>query len=259
VWQDATALWEANVRSSPGSFRGHNQLGAAYHGEAAKIGATPEALPWIEKAIASLTRSSELYPDWYHAHLNLGIVYRDRGRIRESDEDFETSILHFRKCRELAENEWGARLQIATTYGLWKKYDEALTRFEAMAEEDREPGEPRKTIYLFPMAKLNMERGELETSERLYREIVRVDASDLSGYEGLATVLGKAGRRAEGVAVFEELVAKRPGDALVHVAYARFLDGLDPPDKRGASAQFQRALGLGYPPSPAEFDRFLGN
>ena len=128
-----------------------------------------------------------------------------------------------------------------------------------MAEEDRESGEPRKTIYLFPMAKLNMERGELEISERIYREIVAIDASDLAGYEGLATVLGKAGRRKDGVAVFDELVARTPGDPLVHVAYARLLDGLTPPDKRGASIQFQRALQLGYPPSAAEFDRFLGN
>ena len=57
----------------------------------------------------------------------------------------------------------------------------------------------------------------------------------------------------------DELVARTPGDPLVHVAYARLLDGLTPPDKRGASIQFQRALQLGYPPSAAEFDRFLGN
>jgi tetratricopeptide (TPR) repeat protein len=259
LWQDARALWEANVRSSPRSFRGHNQLGAAYKGEAELIGVRPEAVPLLDRAIDEFSIAARLYPDWYHAHLNLGFSYLEKGRILEREADFESAIRHFERCRELTSADWRARYAIATTYGLWKRYDEAIGMFSAMAEEDREPGEPRKTIYLFPMAKLSAEREDLVRAEELYREVLATLAEDPDAHEGLAAVLLMDERTEEARALMGGLVGRNPGGIPVRLACARFLLQLDPPDRRAAAAQFQMAMQLGHQPSPEEFDRFLGN
>ncbi len=258
LWQDPRALWADNVRVSPRSFRAHNQLGTALLEEARRAGEGPEAVSLLDRAIEEFRVSEELYPDWYHAHLNLGIAYRERGRISGEDADFEKSLEHLRRCAALSKNRWRARYQIATTYGTWKKYDEAIRRFSAMAEEDREgPDAPRKTLYLFPLARLNLERGRLDLAEKLYREILAVAPGDRDAKLGLARTLREAGRPGEGLRILTRLLREEPGDPYLHVAMARFLSRLDPPDRRGAAAHFQRALRLGYVPTPREADRYL--
>ncbi len=257
VWQDPLRLWEENVRASPRSFRGWNQIGAEWHAKVAEVGLVPEAMPLLERALAGFREAERLYPGWYNAHLNIGIVLRDMARIDGSAEKFEEAIRHFERCRVISPREYRARYQAAATYGFWKRYDEAIARFAAMAAEDPGPGGRRLGIYLFPIARLSAERGDLPTAEATYREILDAAPDDADAVEGLATVLADAGRTEEAVAALKALVGRRPRDPAALIAGARFCLSLDPPDRRGAAAYFQRALVAGYRPAPGEMDKFL--
>ena len=258
VWQDPLKLWQESVRVSPGSFRSHNQLGAACIAEAQAIGVSDEALPVLERAIRSLSEAERLYPDWYNAPLNLGIAHRLEGEITRDDAAFAKSIEHFERCRELSKNEWRARYQIATTYGAWGKREEAIRRFLDMAEEDRpDPEKPRNPLYLRPVARMQAELGLFAESAATYREILEVAGDDLDAVLGLARALAGTEGPRSGVKLFQDLLARKKDDPDAHIAFARFLIELDPPDRRGASHHFQKALQLGRMPTPAEMDRFL--
>jgi len=81
TWQDPVKLWADSVRVSPRSYRSHNGLGAAYQGEAARLGNVPAALPLLDLALREFRISGEIYPRWFSAHLNRGIAYRARALI----------------------------------------------------------------------------------------------------------------------------------------------------------------------------------
>jgi tetratricopeptide (TPR) repeat protein len=258
VWQDPAKLWAENVRVSPKSFRAHNQLGAALQADAARMGPVTAARPLLDRAVESLMEARRLYPGWYNPELNLGIVWRDIARITGDDTDFERSVSHFERCREISPGESRARYQIATTYGFWKRYDEAIARFGAMADEDRGPGGRRLTLYLFPMAKLTAEKGDAAGAESLWRELLDGDPKDLGALTGLAKALADQDRGAEAVPLIESAIRDRPRDPQVHLAAANFHLDLTPPDRRSAAACFRRAMSLDYRPSPWEMERFLG-
>lgn len=259
LWQDPRALWEAAVRASPDSYRAHNQLGVLHYDEAEAIGSNPAALPHLAAAIAEYEKAVDIYPDWYDPHLNLGIAYRERGRITARDTDFERSLEEFERCTSNRTGGWRARYQIASTLGTWKRYDEAIRRFTELAEGDRQKGTGRRLpLYLFPMARLEWERGRYDEAADLYGEALLAAPDDLTAHVGLAGSLVKAGRREEAERHMRDLLAERSEDPSVRLALAEFLLGLDPPDRRGALAQFRKAIALGHRPTPAEFERYAG-
>jgi protein O-mannosyl-transferase len=259
VWQDPLRLWEDSARVSPKSYRSHNQLGAAWQAKAAQLGSVPAALPLLDKAEAEFRIAADLYPVWYNAHLNLGIVHRARGLIAEDDAEFEAALLEFEKCRGLAKGEWRARLEIAATHGQWKHYEEAIRLYEEMADEERgEKAGPRNPLYLRPMARLSVDREDFESAVAFYREILATRENDHDAYLGLARALEADDRLEEAKKVLGEFVERRGDDPEVHMTCAKFLAGLTPPDRKAAAAHFQKALSLGHHPTPEEFDRYLG-
>ncbi len=258
VWQDPMKLWTESARVSPLSFRSHNQIGVTCRDQALRLGGVPAALPLLEKALEEFRIASEIYPRWPSADLNLGITYRDRASISGEDADFEASLAKFQTFRELSKDEWRARLEVAATYGRWNKLDESMRLYREMANEDRDdPDGPRNPLYLRPMAKMSVDQGDLDGAEALYREILKTRENDLDALLGLSRMLADSNRLEEAQALWMSLFTRKPDHPLAHVRCAKFLAGLTPPDRRGASAHFQQALRLGYRPTPEEFDLYL--
>ncbi len=258
VWQDPLRLWTESVRVSPLSYRNHNSLGFVYLRQAAELGKVPAALPLLDRALYEFKVSGELYPGWHSAYLNQGIAFRDRAQITGDDADYEAALKEFRTFESVSRNKWRARLELAATYGRWKKIEEALERYRAMADEDRESSDTfRNPLYLRPMARLSMESGDYAQAGDLYREIIATREGDLDAWLGLARALQSEGRFEEAVAELRILLGERGGDPEAHLICARFYAGLTPPQTMNARAHFDRAIRLGYRPTPEEFDRYL--
>jgi len=258
-WRNEETLWAANVRASPESYRAHNQLGAEYYEQASRLGAVPAALPLLDRAIAEYRIAAELYESYYDPNLNLGMAYRERGRITGEDADYEKAVRRLERCLELRPESVRARYQLATTLGVWGKDDAALEAFRVLAEadRDRETGK-RLALYLTPMARIELDRENWLAAEALYRELISLTPDDPNGYVGLAKALVETGREPEAQGVFRQLFERRPDDPKPHLALAALFLELDPPRRAAAAAQYRRALAKGHRGGPAEAARFLG-
>jgi tetratricopeptide (TPR) repeat protein len=256
-WQDAETLWTANIQASPESFRGHNQVGAHLFTRASTAATDEERVELLSQAIREFEIAAKLYPEWADAPYNLGLAWREMGRIENNDLHWQTSIREFERSRDLARGPFRATFQIATTYAKWGKPDKAIEIFNGLAKDDPAEGGRRKSVYLRPIARVNLERGNTAEAMAVFDEMLENDPADLDARAGRISTLAADGRQSEAVKEIEALLESQDTDPRVWMVAARFYrNESDPPSRPKSIAYFRRALNLGHRPTAAEIREY---
>jgi len=255
-WRTQESLWEANVRVSPRSYRGHNQLGSLRKEQAGSLGLVPAAVPILDEALREFELAIEQYPEWYDPWFNQGLTYIDRAMITKADEDWDRSIARLEKACEVSRRKpWRARYWIANAWGIRGRPEQAIRLFLALADEDRDAEGRRKPLYLYPVGRLRLSANELDAAEKVYREIVTSFPKEEDAYAGLARTLTEAGRNDEAEEVIRSLLSGPAKKSKAHLAAAGYYFGIDPAK---AGRHFQRAVEAGHHPTPQEMQKYLG-
>ncbi len=81
VWIDQTVLWTNTAKTSPESFKAHNNLGNIYRNEGR-----------LDEAVAEFRYAILLYDDYVDAHNNLGVTYRKKGMLKAAMEEYKRAL-----------------------------------------------------------------------------------------------------------------------------------------------------------------------
>jgi len=115
-WKDDISLWSATIKVSPGSFRAHDALGAAY----LERGMLDEALKEKQKAI-------EINPNNVALYMNRGIAYGMKGQLENAMNDFDKAI-------ELNPEDTDAYYNRGSLYGESGQYQKAIEDYTKAIE-----------------------------------------------------------------------------------------------------------------------------
>ena len=204
---------------------------------------------------AALRRAVEENPDDAQAHSRLGEALHQAGEI-------EAARRHLETAARLAPNDAGIQKQMADfTYVALGRAEEALTRYEALADAD-----PADTEIQLLAGHLAVSLGRLDAAEARYRQVMRVEPwhPDAGRYldalgrhraeaapaapvdpeetHGLALALAEAGDAEGAAAALESLVAAHGDHALAHNDLGVLYGRLSRWDR--ALAHYQRAAAL---------------
>ncbi len=111
VWAEEVRLWEDVTKKSPGSPRGHYNLGLAY----GKQGRLEDALKEFEVVL-------KLNPNHSKARNNLGIIYDQQGRSEDAVRELETVL-------KLDPDNANAHYNLGVAFGRQEKWDDAIREF----------------------------------------------------------------------------------------------------------------------------------
>ncbi len=180
-------------------------------------------------AHASVLTAMELDPKQGLYPYNLGVVHQTRireMRVRKEeppDEIFQSAIDAFRKADELYGGNRNARIMLARTYASWpgheKEAESALRDALAFAKEKGTPEDRRAVAQAVLDYAGIAQRPELRALG--LDEMVEADPGALAAWVELAASAEAKG--ASGDAVYQKLLAARPGDLQAYVAYASWL------------------------------------
>ena len=81
IWMEQPVLWTDTVRTSPNSFKAHNNLGNFYR-DAGRL----------DESIIEFKRALSLYDDYINAHNNLGVTYRKKGMLKEALTEYQKAL-----------------------------------------------------------------------------------------------------------------------------------------------------------------------
>ena len=81
IWMEQSVLWMDTVRTSPNSFKAHNNLGNFYR-DAGRL----------DESIIEFKRALSLYDDYINAHNNLGVTYRKKGMLKEALTEYQKAL-----------------------------------------------------------------------------------------------------------------------------------------------------------------------
>lgn len=81
VWESQSALWENTAKTSPDSFKAHNNLGNFYRDSGR-----------LDEAIDEFHHALRLFENYAEAHNNLGITYRKKGMHEEAYNEYQKAL-----------------------------------------------------------------------------------------------------------------------------------------------------------------------
>jgi len=112
VWKNQNTLWSNIAKTSPNSFKAHNNLGNFYR---------DAGMP--DRAIDEFKQALTLYEDYADAHNNLGVTYRKKGMLREA-------FLEYQKTLQLDPNYADTHNNLGVLYTKLGKIDLAVEEFK---------------------------------------------------------------------------------------------------------------------------------
>jgi tetratricopeptide (TPR) repeat protein len=176
VWGDAVALWQDNVRKSPGKSRDHFNLAFAYYAE----GRPDLALPEFEKTAQLQPLSQSLLVDW-------GLAYDGLNRPEEALAKFQQAALLPPVPGVSPANVY---TQIAKIHAQQSHWPEALDALAAAEKLD--PGYPEIFSY---RGKIYFKNGQLRAAIQQYQRALQLDPTLEDARHDLALAgRGLAGR-----------------------------------------------------------------
>ncbi|MHC4973667.1 MAG: tetratricopeptide repeat protein [Planctomycetota bacterium] len=231
-WSDPVRLWESAVRVSPDSDRAWNALGVALRRRGDHEGAR-----W------ALTRAFLLAPEAWSPSFNLGTLHLQHGRQAGDDEEIaeakdwlEVSLMN----RPGSER---SRWYLAETLHAQGRVEQAESAFRNLAGLSPQLFE----LTRYPLARIALERGRFDRSERLYREALREGRDPVAAHLGLAEVALRRQQRPTAVREARDAMKARPHSPHPHVFLARLHQGTPL-----AMRHLFEAERRGYRPTPAE-------
>jgi len=112
IWIEQSVLWTDTVRTSPNSFKAHNNLGNFYR-DAGRL----------DESIIEFKRALSLYDDYINAHNNLGVTYRKKGMLKEA-------LTEYQKALKLNPNYAYAHNNLGVLYAKLNYLDLSIVEFQ---------------------------------------------------------------------------------------------------------------------------------
>jgi tetratricopeptide (TPR) repeat protein len=81
VWKDDLSLWSDIVKKSPNKARPYNNLGLALFNNKD-----------FDKALVEFRQALRLNPRSEKAYLNIGMIYEEKGRIKDAIEQYQNDL-----------------------------------------------------------------------------------------------------------------------------------------------------------------------
>ena len=112
IWMEQSVLWTDTVRTSPNSFKAHNNLGNFYRDAG-----------MLDESIIEFKRALSLYDDYINAHNNLGVTYRKKGMLKEA-------LTEYQKALKLNPNYAYAHNNLGVLYAKLNYLDLSIVEFQ---------------------------------------------------------------------------------------------------------------------------------
>ncbi|MBW2252124.1 MAG: tetratricopeptide repeat protein [Deltaproteobacteria bacterium] len=152
------------------------------------------------RALKELLKAEKLYPDDHFLHNDLGIVYKEKGRL-------DLAIRHFKKALKLKPGYAPARNNLGAAYFDKKDCDAAIACFEKVSNNllYATPHYP-----LYNLGKAYYHKQEYLLSEKFYLAALEMKPYFAVALEGLGQTYLAMGKIAEAVAALEGAVKAAP-------------------------------------------------
>ncbi|MBM4054452.1 MAG: tetratricopeptide repeat protein [Planctomycetes bacterium] len=176
VWKTQSVLWESTVKTTPDSFKAHNNLGNFYR-DSGKL----------DQAIEEFHRALNLFENYAEAHNNLGITYRKKGMYEEAYNEYQ-------KALQLNPGYSGAHNNLGVLYTKINKTDLAIEEFkQAIANERIYPDAHNNLGVLYAHL------GRLDLAIEEFRNAISDKPDYPEAYNNLGTAYLKKGMYEEAI------------------------------------------------------------
>lgn len=209
-WRDPVRLWESAVSVSPDSDRAWNALGVALRRRGD-----------YEGARRALTRAFLLAPEAWSPSFNLGTLHLQHGRESGDDEELREARDWLEVSLRSQPGSERSRWYLAETLHAQGRIEQAESAFRDLAGLSPQLFE----LTRYPLARIAMERGRLDRSERLYREALHEGRDPVAAHLGLAEVALRRKERSAAVQAAKEAMKARPHSPRPYLFLARFYGG----------------------------------
>jgi Flp pilus assembly protein TadD len=184
----------------------------------------------MERAVSEYVASLEARPDDFRRHLNLGVLYADRGQLQAS----------------IAEYQMAARLRPDTPQPLVN----ASVVYSRLRQNDKAEEALRRAIHLdsanspalFNLGLLLAERNRMPEAEQILRRALDVDPANAALAYNLCVIVSKT-RLEEAIGLCRRAVVSAPQDPRYLYTLAFFL--VQNGDLKGAAAVLRRSAASG--------------
>jgi Flp pilus assembly protein TadD len=232
-WQHA---WQQSDPASRSMLMGQilsNQAAMLY-----RAGQTEEAAALIERAMRCEA------PGWVE-FTQYAVILQQRGRAEEAYALFERAIA-LRPTYAEAHGSYGTSLLMEYERAPRGPDDPRLLRATTALQRAVELA-PRRMAYWYALGGALWRRGRLLEAEAAYRRATALPFQRLEPFANLAELLAQLGRGHEVAALWQGLLAARPGDAELRVQLAQHVLGKG--DRAGATTLLREALAIqpGFP------------
>jgi protein O-mannosyl-transferase len=192
-WRNDESLFRRTLAVTEKNFVAHHSLGFAYF----HSGRTPEA-------IAELTRSLELRPDFADAHNMLGTVLLSTGSV-------DQGLAHFREAVSLRPGFGLARYNLGTALQQTGRATEAVVELKSAAD-----ARPHDCVTQLNLGNAHLALGQFEAAMNAYAQALAIDPQQPDAWSNFGTALLRQGRVDEAIRHFERAVALDPRHVNAH-------------------------------------------
>lgn len=200
-WKNDLRLWQHNVAAQPGSWVGHNNLGA-----------TLQSTGIMDEAESHYLAAIRLFPEYWSAHRNLGNLCMSQGRLAEAEEQFREAI-QIDPGQEMALQELGALLWYQG------KRTEAIEWFTKVLQINRDAPNAHNMLGLDLLI-----RRQPAEAEQHFRHALRFLPDEAELHANLGAALFNQGTWSEAVEELSLAVRLKPEYASGHYKLATALD-----------------------------------
>ncbi|MDQ0256667.1 tetratricopeptide (TPR) repeat protein [Evansella vedderi] len=127
-------------------------------------------------------------PKYFDAHLNIGIIYLEQGRLNEA-------MFAFRECTKLAPLDYKGFMNLGRVYIELEMYAEALEVLNEANQLSR-----ANTNIIYHIGLVGERTGDYEFAETVYREALQYDPMNNQALDGLTRVAELRNQAEEGAA-----------------------------------------------------------
>ena len=227
-WKNDVALWQHNLAVQPGSWVGHNNLGASL-----------ESAGNLVEAESHFLAAVRLLPGYWSAHHNLGNTYKAEGRLAEAEEQYREAV-RIDPRQEATYQELGALLWYQG------KQTEAIEWFAQVLQINPDAPNAHNMLGL----DLLIRRKPIE-AEQHFRQALRLLPEEAELHANLGAALFNQGRLAEAVEQLSSAVKRKPDYAAGHYKLAMALQRQGKFDEAARHFAEANRLDPHLPPPPS--------
>ena len=155
----------------------------------------------IDEAIKSLRRSLDLRPNFPATHFNLGNAYTRTGALEKGAEQYRLAVRAFPEL-------WEARVNLATIYYRLRRLDDAAALYAELLQE-----RPDNYMLRADFGTVLLKQGRPSEAEREYRKVLELNPEHQYTIRKLGDALLRQGRLDAAASQFETAIRLVPDQA----------------------------------------------